>query len=259
MALVLAIAIPALPAQGAAKGMFKVVCDFSHSLSDDPIVYPRTAGASHQHEFFGSSTTNANTKQATLAAGPTTCENAKDKSAYWAPALYQNGRRLEPKGVQVYYRASNRSSSAIKTIPVGLKMIAGNHLATAPQSPDIAGWTCQSQSPTFTGTMPTCKSGEKLRNRIRFPECWNGRDLDSATHKSHMSYLVNGSCPSGFPVAIPRVDIEVHYGYVQGGKITLASGSYTSLHGDFWNAWDPATLQKFITDCLVGERICDAV
>jgi hypothetical protein len=76
-----------------------------------------------------------------------------------------------------------------------------------------------------------------------------------------MAYLNRGSCPASHPVAIPRVDIEVHYGYIPGGpsRVTLSSGSWTSLHGDFWNAWDPATLQGLVNRCLVGTQICGTV
>jgi len=249
------------PAQATAQGMFKVVCRFSHSLADDPIAFPGKPGASHLHEFTGSSVTNANSTVAGLQNGGTTCSNAKDKSAYWAPALYQDGKRIQPVGMQVYYRASNKNAGLIKTIPLGLKMIAGKHDATTPQSVDIAGWTCIASPPNFSSTIPTCHAGEKLRNRIRFPECWDGTHLDSADHMSHMSYLVNGSCPSSHPVAVPRVDIEVHYGSVTGGPshVRLASGSWTSLHGDFWNAWDPATLQALVSRCLVGAQLCNTV
>ncbi len=249
------------PADAAAKGMFKVVCGFSHTAADDPIVYPGRPGAAHQHEFTGNRTTNYATTDATLANGATTCSNTTDKSAYWAPTLFLDGKRIQPQSMQVYYRASNKNPAIIKTIPRGLRMIAGDHMATTAQSVDVAGWTCGGNPPNFTGSMPTCGSGAKLRNRIRFPECWNGRTLDSADHKSHMAYLVNGSCPSTHPVAIPRVDVEVHYGSIpaSASRIRISSGSWTSLHGDFWNAWDPATLQRFVTSCLNGQKICDRV
>lgn len=256
----LATATPAA-ASGGAKGMFKVVCDYSHSAPNDPIVFPNRPGASHLHDFTGNTTTDASSTLASLQRGRTTCNNVKDLSAYWAPALYQNGTRVEPKEMQVYYRASNRNAKVIRSIPLGLRMVAGNHDATKPQSTDIAGWTCIDNPPNFQSTMPTFSPGQKLRNRIRFPECWDGKHLDSADHKSHLAYLVNGSCPSNHPVAIPRVDIEVHYGNIAGGasRVTLASGSWTTLHADFWNVWNPATLQGFVTQCLVNTQICNVV
>ena len=40
-------------------GYFAVACGFSHRNQDDPIVYPRERGRSHDHTYFGNSSTNA--------------------------------------------------------------------------------------------------------------------------------------------------------------------------------------------------------
>lgn len=45
-----------------------------------------------------------------------------------------------------------------------------------------------------------CKDG--LRLQVVFPSCWNGKDLDSPDHKSHMAYpsgVSTGSCPQSHP------------------------------------------------------------
>src|SRR5262245_51061147 len=41
-------------------------CAFSHRAGDDPIVFPRFAGASHDHTFVGNTSTNAFSTLATL-------------------------------------------------------------------------------------------------------------------------------------------------------------------------------------------------
>ena len=52
---------------------------------------------------------------------------------------------------------------------------------------------------------------------IFFPSCWNGTDLDSYDHKSHLAYPVNNGgpngtvCPASHPVPIIRVSF--HYAY----------------------------------------------
>lgn len=52
-----------------------------------------------------------------------------------------------------------------------------------------------------------------------------------------MAYLVKGDrCPATHPVAVPGLDIEVHYATRGGSGVTLASGSAYSAHGDFINA-----------------------
>ncbi len=252
------------PAAAAAAGMFKVRCFQSDRAADDPIVYPGKPGAAHLHDFFGNRSTNAYSTLSSLRAAGTNCQNMHDKAAYWAPVLYQDGKAVTPKEVQVYYRASNRDPQAIRNIPAGLKMIAGDPTSTRPQSVDVAGWTCRAGDlPQFQSSMPTCNpaAGDKLRNRIRFPECWDGKHLDSADHRSHLAYLVSGRCPAGHPVALPRVDIEVHYGSIPAGssRVRLSSGSWTTLHADFFNAWDQDVLGSLIQRCLNGEQICGLV
>jgi hypothetical protein len=69
------------------------------------------------------------------------------------------------------------------------------------------------RSPTgtvcVTGTDPTvrtpeCARGtEFLKFRIESAECWDGKRLDSADHKSHMAYADRGECPRSHPVAVP--------------------------------------------------------
>lgn len=46
-----------------------------------------------------------------------------------------------------------------------------------------------------------------MRAQIVFPSCWDGVNLDSEDHKSHMSYPVGGApdsgdCPSSHPVKV---------------------------------------------------------
>ena len=54
-------AIVAVPQAASAgnRGNFAVACPYSHSLMDDPIVYPGQPGASHMHDFFGNVATDA--------------------------------------------------------------------------------------------------------------------------------------------------------------------------------------------------------
>ena len=56
-------------------------------------------------------------------------------------------------------------------------------------------------------SVPTCPDarGSFLRLHIRFPECWDGRRLDSADHKSHMAYAMRSGCPSTHPVEVPQI------------------------------------------------------
>jgi hypothetical protein len=68
------------------------------------------------------------------------------------------------------------------------------------------------------------------------PECWNGKDLDSVDHKSHVTYAVNGVCAAG-TVALPRIDMLVRYpAQANVAELAMSSGSIYSMHADFFNA-----------------------
>ena len=62
-----------------------------------------------------------------------------------------------------------------------------------------------SQGMKPSAEVPTCPDtrGSFLRLHIRFPECWDGRNIDSADHKSHMAYSRAGVCPSTHPISVP--------------------------------------------------------
>jgi len=239
---------------------FVTRCTFSHTLSDDPIVKPGQPGASHSHDFFGNKTTDAFSTLKSLSMGGTTCLNQKDKSGYWVPSLTVDGVTVQPKFANVYYQNASKPFRTIKTVPRGLKVVAGNAMAIAPQSLKVVSWNCGADeedvpmtSAPPTGPRPT------LTIHVNFPDCWNGTNLDSSDHKSHLAYHnKNGTCPTGYPVPIPRVRVNVHYPTTGGPGVALASGGQYSGHADFFNAWNAKELQRLVHRCINAGRVCDA-
>src|SRR5215210_5752814 len=66
---------------------FVVSCGFSHRDQVDPIVDFGKNPSFHMHDFFGNTTTNANSDLASLQKGGTTCNKPEDKAAYWHPTV----------------------------------------------------------------------------------------------------------------------------------------------------------------------------
>lgn len=231
------------------KGKFSSVCFYDHSAPDDPIIFPNQPGASHQHDFISNNNTNAASTATTLKAGKTNCFNTKDTAAYWAPTVYKGTTPVHPIGVTVYYLTAQ--SGKITPYPPGFKEVAGNSKATSAAQATHIFWGCSTTFPTEP-VAPTCKSGEGLHVRVDFADCWNGRDLDSPDHVSHVAYSVNGVCPSGFPVGIPALSVLLKYQTNDGKLIHLSSGdggTYT-MHADFFNAWDQTELTNLVDKCL---------
>lgn len=234
-------------------GEFVAFCPFSHRASDDPIVHPGMSGMSHSHDFLGNKSTDANSTQETLLQGDTTCDPLADRSAYWVPTLYDaQGQPVAIEHATIYYLASAadvQEPSALQPYPLGLRIIAGNAKASGPAEAAHFKWSCLGSPESSTTDFVVCPQDSRLELLLNFPDCWNGVDLDSADHKSHMAYREAGACPASHPVAVPRLQFKLRYATSGEAGMSLASGPAYTTHGDFFNAWEPAALDNRM-ECL---------
>jgi hypothetical protein len=264
---------PGLPPAGNVVGNVRTTCEFSHMNFDDPIVYPGQRNASHLHAFFGNTGTHAGTTTESLTtSGNSTCRGGTlNRSAYWVPAIVdtRTGRPIVPAATMhdgtpehgFYYKTgfSQIPFTSFQAPPTGLRMIAGDSKATTAQETHIASYSCSSGG--SGASIPSCPAGSFVTMHITFPNCWDGRNLDSPDHKSHMAYPVGGgggTCPASHPVPIPQIMFNVHWA-VRSGDDTqswrLSSDNYSgpggySLHGDWWDGWDLPTMQTQVRNCL---------
>lgn len=232
------------------RGYFAVACGFSHRNQDDPIVFFRQAGRSHDHTYFGNKATNANSTPAALrASGETTCRLRSDTAAYWVPTLMVNGNAVRPRGAIAYY--VRRTIEPVQAFPANLEVIAGSAAARSPQSSLITLWSCGGRS--ASSEIPTCLRGS-LRLQVRFPNCWNGRQLDSEDHKAHLAYSNDGVCPATHSVEVPALTLVVYYASEGGPRAELSSGGDFSGHADFVNSWNQDTLSRLVDQYLNRNR-----
>jgi Domain of unknown function (DUF1996) len=224
---------------------YAIGCSFSHRNNDDPVVFPGQPGKSHSHTFIGNRTVSATTTSASLLGGRSTCESEFDSSAYWMPTLFVGEDDVTPLTSIVYY--VNRSRERIVAPPKGLVMIAGNADAKRHQPKGIVSWSCGAVGgkPRFH-TIPACSEDEMLQLQVTFPNCWDGRRLDSADHKEHVKYASRGLCPASHPLALPQLILIVLYPPVPLGA-QVASGRF-GAHADFMNGWDQAELERLVAE-----------
>lgn len=306
---------PAVAEPNSWRGIFRINCDFAHSSYNDPIVYPGQKDAAHLHRFYGNTLLDENsTTESLFTSGESSCQgNELNRSAYWIPALLAPAydtvtaeRLLDENGDPAwhavpavvgsdedaheifYYSAGIDDLAAIQPIPLGLKMIAGSAMGMPGMEQDtsIVRWHCQSwesddsSNPQWSSSIPECVAPDRLRMDIFFPSCWNGTDLDSSDHKSHMAYPINNGgpngtvCPASHPVPIVRVSFHYAYGvkpemYEPQSRSSrgwrFASDMYEvststpggmSLHGDWFNAWHPEAMQALLDNCIKQELDC---
>lgn len=208
----------------------------------DPLVNPGTIPSPHLHQIVGGNSFNA-----TLAhdlpthSTCTSCTFSEDFSNYWTAVLYFRARNGTFKrvpqipseglkgvgGVTVYYIPDAANKTAVTAFRPGFRMLVGDAAATTaqparkvchrclPATGDNRNLNCAAPD---TQELPTgfCPGG--IRTVITFPTCWDGKNLDSPDHKSHVAYATGagatdvgptGKCPESHPVVIPQVMYEV--------------------------------------------------
>ena len=120
-------------------------------------------------------------------------------------------------------------------------------------------------------TMALLFAADRLHHvqmEIEFPQCWDGKNLDSPDHKSHMSDPVRGRCPSSHPVAIPAISYNIRFLIPDTGTEGwhLSSDMYDykskgggmSIHGDWFDGWDRSVLNTFVSKCVNAGMDCHA-
>ncbi|MFL5798416.1 MAG: DUF1996 domain-containing protein [Actinomycetota bacterium] len=236
------------------NGRFWLTCRFSHRSSDDPIAWPGQPGATHSHDFIGNATTDASSTYEGMVGQATTCALADDTAGYWVPTLMVDGTPVAIRVVNVYYWGFRGRTQAF---PPDLEVIAGASAGipsgTKAQSRKT-GWMCVRDGALFAAP-PDC-GADFVRMVVTFPSCWNGVATNSADHHSHLAYPVAGSCPADHPVPVPRLVVHVEYGLHDGTHARLSSDlmagapAGSTIHADFWNTWDQATLERLVRTCI---------
>lgn len=255
------------------SGSFRTTCSLAKFAFIDPIVFPGQPGKSHLHMFFGNTAVSAFTDSVSIVRlGNSTCRGGiLNRTSYWTPAMIdEHGAAVMPnEGVFYYKTGYNMPPANTQPLPVGLRMIAGDPKATGPQvAPGplpIAEWTCLVRGGTGA-TIPKCAVGDTVRLTIYFPSCWNGKDLDSPDHKSHMAYpnFAKGQCPSTHPVQLPQISEHFDWAVSKGANPALWHLSSDmdltkpgiSAHADWLMGWDVETMQALVVNCLQKALDC---
>ncbi|GAA5847516.1 hypothetical protein JCM3766R1_005338 [Sporobolomyces carnicolor] len=253
----------------------------------DSIVSPYKVSG-HVHNILGGSNfALGNTFEELRASDCTSCQVKQDMSNYWTPQLYfqwANGSFTSVNAVGgglIYYlpRFHPSDKTNVTAFPDGFRVLTGNPFkrfydASSDQDQAI-GWNCLGApvSATRQPYLPPYNCPNGLRGEIRFPSCWNGVDVQSSDHFSHMAYPIGGEsgpCPSTHPVRLVTLFYEIMWSVdpwkgvrSQAMNTTqpfvLAMGDATGYgyHGDFFNGWDRGVLQEAIDTCTSDSGVIE--
>ncbi|MCW2879210.1 MAG: hypothetical protein JWQ95_3310 [Sphaerisporangium sp.] len=267
--------------QGGSRGTFVSRCgrnENGHHNSDNVIVAPGvTNGAHHVHDYVGNLDTSGFSTNDSLQAAGTTCSNGDKSTHYWPVLRLQKGQEndankagggldgnvgqiVRPASVTLTLRGN--ATSKVVGMPVFLRIITGDakSFTNGPTNAN-ARWTCTGfENRQLKDKYPICPRGSQVVRLLRFQSCWDGKNTDSANHRTHVAFTsADGSCPSGFE-AIPALEQRITYNVPPGPGFALDSfpeqlHKPVTDHGDFINVM-PEALMKQAVDCINGGRRC---
>ena len=279
---------------GGSKGSFTTSCGVNADglfNSDNVIVAPGvTNGAHHFHDYVGNQSNDAFASDEDLANAETTCENEGDKSSYFWPVVrLQNGTDekdaaspggategnageiVTPKQVTMSFEGSRRGE--VTAMPKLLRIITGDAKAfvNGPANAN-ASWSCTGfEDRQLKDKYPLCPQGSDVVRTFKFQSCWDGRNIDSANHRTHVAFAdAEGACANDFkaiPQLVQRIVYDIDAPSVADGgrtKPLFAVDSFPEQlhkpvtdHGDFINVFDEALMGEMV-DCINEGRKCDA-
>jgi hypothetical protein len=277
------------------EGAFRFTCGGEGELNyDDPLVYPGQKGAAHLHKYFGAVGVNYATTMASLAnVTASTCNYGSrvlNRSAYWMPALLDDqGSVRNPDWIAVYYKRARSTSGACDpandrrkgiciSLPNQIEFLGGWDQFKPAEPGKGNSWYCSGGTgghfPDLDAVFQSgCKAGDQLIADIVFPDCWDGRYLDTPDHRSHVAYAGYGSwgylkCPSTHPYVIPQTTNKYSFTVTADMIGTRADGTKFSrvrlssdhmkanakpgetLHGDYMEQWVGEAKRMWHDHCI---------
>ncbi|MGW4025868.1 DUF1996 domain-containing protein [Streptomyces sp. NPDC005009] len=280
--------------ENASRGTFTSECGVNENglfNSDNVIAAPGVGnGAHHFHDYIGNQATNAFSSDEDLAQADTSCADQGDKSSYYWPVLrLQNGTQeqdaespgggiegnvgeiVTPKEVTLTFEGNPQGE--VTAMPRLLRIITGDakSFVNGPANAN-ASWSCTGfEDRQLTDKYPLCPQGSDVVRSFDFQSCWDGRNIDSANHRTHMAFADEaGNCPSGFkpvPQLVQRIVYDVDAPSLDdGGRTTplFAVDSFPEQlhkpitdHGDFINVFDEDLMNEVVA-CINEGRTCGA-
>ncbi|MFE3520009.1 DUF1996 domain-containing protein [Streptomyces sp. NPDC059161] len=270
--------------RGASTGTFTSDCGRNQNGKRNPdnvIVAPGVSnGAHHMHDYVGNQATDAFSSDNDLANGGTSCRNQGDKSTYYWPVvrILNNGNDTDANAAgggkdknvgkiqtpaQVTIALDGSPVSKVTAMPRFLRIITGDAKAfTNGNANANASWSCTGfENRQLKDKYPLCPQGSQVVRTFKFQSCWDGKNTDSANHRTHVAFAdQQGACPAGFK-AIPQLVQRIVYNLpAKAGAFAVDSfpeqlHKPVTDHGDFIDVFSDQLMGKAV-NCINTGRSC---
>ncbi|MGW2859246.1 DUF1996 domain-containing protein [Streptomyces sp. NPDC001205] len=272
------------PGPGASTGTFTSDCGRNQNGKRNPdnvIVAPGVSnGAHHMHDYVGNQATDAFASDDDLARGRTSCRNQGDKSTYYWPVVrvLNQGNDTDARAdgggkdknlgkiqtpVQATIQLVGSPVGKVTAMPRFLRIITGDAKAfTNGNANANASWSCTGfENRQLKDKYPLCPQGSKVVRTFKFQSCWDGKNTDSANHRTHVAFADrSGACPAGF-TAIPQLVQRIVYDLpAKAGAFAVDSfpeqlHKPVTDHGDFIDVFSDQLMGKAV-NCINTGRSC---
>ncbi|HVW43777.1 MAG TPA: DUF1996 domain-containing protein [Amycolatopsis sp.] len=222
------------------------------------------------------STTKTTTAAATTTAGSASSTTQSSSSAPASTTASQlpgadsnnelagnDGEIQRPESVSLTFRGN--PLTRVRAMPKFLRVLYGDAKPAINGTGNTkASFTCTGFENRLIDKYPICPQGSKVERIHDFPSCWDGKNIDSANHRTHIVFPdAKGKCAKGF-ITVPQLRVTLVYNVPR--DVQLA-GQYKvdsfpeehhnplSDHDDFANVMSQCIMMR-VVKCINSGRTC---
>ncbi|HEX6345377.1 DUF1996 domain-containing protein [Umezawaea sp.] len=176
-----------------------------------------------------------------------------------------DGEIQRPLSAELTFRGS--PVGKVTAMPKFLKILYGDAKISVNGTKNARdSWTCEGfEDKVQLAKYPICPEGAKVKRIHDFPSCWDGKNTDSANHRTHIVFpdAATGKCPQGFKAVpqlrttltydIPR-DIQVK-GQYKVDSFPNEDHNPVSDHDDFANVMSQKIMNRLV-NCINKGKTC---
>ncbi|WP_284744713.1 DUF1996 domain-containing protein [Amycolatopsis sp. RTGN1] len=176
-----------------------------------------------------------------------------------------DGEIQRPAKVGITFRGS--PAGQVAAMPKFLRALTGDAKPSVNGTKNTrAAWTCTGFENRLTDKYPICPDGSKVERIHTFPSCWDGKNTDSANHRTHIVFPDKaGRCAPGF-TAVPQLRITLVYDIPHDIQVkkqykvdSFPDENHNPLsdHDDFANVMSQRLMNQ-VVNCINRNKTCTA-